>query len=146
MCSEAECELAASRMPNRDDFLSIDPILVRILDKKLIGRANVAKRAGPPAALVADSAIFKIRCHQSLDSKRGTKMSRMIEVEFRAPVSPVNVDYKRMWFAFIRRQPQIEELIRVRAVRDPRVGLRRLTGENFVGHGTILRKCCIERQ
>src|ERR1700693_3687021 len=62
----------------------------------------------------------------------------MIEVVFGAPESPVDVDDKRIngfAFFFEGRQTQIEKLVWVRAIGEPRVGMRRWQSQNVIRHG-----------
>src|ERR1700688_3214180 len=76
-------------------------------------------------------------------------MSGMIEVIFGAPESSVDVNDKGircLALFFGGRQTQIEKLVGVRAVGEPRVGTRRWHGENIIGHRTLIlvASVCLE--
>ena len=82
----------------------IEAVLLRTLDKKPIRRADVGKRAGPPTSLIADSAIFQVRCGETLSSKSCTQVTGMNEIVLRAPISAVNVDQQRARLVVVGRK------------------------------------------
>ena len=111
---------------------------LRILDEKLVCRADICERAGPSAAVIADAAIFEVRCGQSFRCQRGAQMPRMIEIVFRAPISSVDVDHEADGLRFFwRGQPQIEELVWIRSVREPEIGWRRRLRQDVFRHETF---------
>src|ERR1700687_4600303 len=101
----------------------------------MIGGADIGEGAGPRSAIVADAAVFEVGGRQASGGKSCAQMSRMIEVIFGAPESSMDVNDKgirRLAFFFGGRQTQIEELVGIRPVGEPRVGTRRWHGENVI--------------
>src|ERR1700687_4658015 len=115
----------------------------------MIGGADIGEGAGPRSAIVADAAVFEVGGRQASGGKSCAEMSRMIEVIFGAPESSVDVnDQGIRWLAlfFGRRQTQIEKLVGVRAIGEPRVGSRRWHGENVIGHRTLILVASVCRE
>jgi hypothetical protein len=92
-------------------------VLLRVLDKKLVSGADIFEGAGPCAAFISDASIFEVRSGKSLGGESRAKMSGMVEIVFRAPESAMNVDHERVGPDLACGQSQVNELVRVRAVR-----------------------------
>jgi hypothetical protein len=134
--SQAQCQLAAGRMTHYKNSFQIEIVLRGILHKKSIGGANVVERARPAAALVADAPVFKIGGSKTRGRERSAKMASVIEAVPRSPEAAVNVHHERtrILTSSSCRQPQIQKLVRVRAVRNARIGGRRSQSKNVIRH------------
>src|SRR5689334_11145216 len=54
MGGKAECQLTTRGVSHHHKVLGIEPMFLRILDQKLIGRTDVSKRSRPGATVVAN--------------------------------------------------------------------------------------------
>src|ERR1700687_1894326 len=107
----------------------------------MIGGADIGEGSGPGSAIVADAAVFEVGRRQSFCGKSCAQMSSMFEVVFSAPESSVNVHDKGircLALFFGGRQTQIEKLVGVRAIGEPRVGSRRGHGGEGMGRKNFI--------
>ena len=148
MCGQTQPELAPRGVAHYNDSARIKMLLGSVLHQKLIGRSDVLKCAGPGSAFVADPAIFKICGRNRFTGEGRAEMSAMIEIVFRAPEPPVNVDNERKGSGFVdlRRKSQIEELVWVAAVGQPLVGRWRLQRQNVIRHAEIILPTNLNRE
>src|ERR1700687_3251556 len=115
----------------------------------MIGGADIGEGSGPGSAIVADAAVFEVGRRQSFCGKSCAQMSSLFEVVFSAPESSVDVNdqgIRCLALFFGGRQTQIEKLVGVRAIGEPRVGSRWWHGENVIRHRTLILVASVCRE
>src|SRR5262249_50889943 len=101
-----------------------------------VGAADIFKASRPSSARVSHTAILDIPGGQACTLQRVTEMAGVSQVILGAPVAAMDKEDQRMR-PFAGRQPNIHELIRIRAVGEPKVRPRRLLGQDvFTLHGS----------
>jgi len=115
----------------RDTF-EIERVAQRKLGRERERAADVLGRRGPAAADVADATVLDVPRRDPARGEIDAEVAGVGEVRIRLPVAAVDDDEERER-RVVRRQPQIAELQRLRAVDEPRVrGRRRRVGEDVV--------------
>ena len=129
MARQTKRELRSGGVAHDKKFPRVKIVLASVLQQNVVSTADVGERVGPASAFIAHAAVFKIGCRHPFGTQRRAKMACVIQVVAGAPVTAVNVDDERkrvLGLLPVFRQPQLEKLIRVRPVCDPRVSRRRL--------------------
>ena len=91
MRGKAQCELTARGMSEHDAAGCVQLVLLRVLQKKVVGRTDVGKSAGPCSTVIANAAILKVGGGETFRGQSCAKVPGMIEAVFSAPEAPMNV-------------------------------------------------------
>jgi hypothetical protein len=137
MARQTKRELRSGGVAHDKKFPRVKIMLASVLQQKVVSTTDVGERVGPASAFIAHAAVFKIGCRHPFGTQRRAKMACVIQVVAGAPVAAVNVDDERKTVPGLLpafRQAQLEKLIRVRPVCDPRVSRRRWEREYRIGH------------
>lgn len=117
-----------------DDVRKIQIVILGCFFQMQRGIAYVVHRARISAAGLSDAPVLQIPRSETARGDGSAEVAGMGKVVFGVPVAAVDKNDDGMR-AFSLRQAQIDELVAVIAIRDPRVSFRRRQRENVLAAG-----------
>ena len=135
---KAECKLATGGMSGNAEASEIElrKFAFRFIAMhEMVCAAKIVERSRPSAARIANAPVFDVVCRDAGHFQSMAEMARVREIVFRAPVAAMNE--KHDWMRPIAfGQANIHKLIRVLAVGEAQIGVRRRCGEYVLAwHG-----------
>src|SRR5215471_9430866 len=109
--------MTSGGMTDGDHTIEVEFILLRDLSQMIGGERYVFKSAWPSSTIITDPAIFDAPSGDTGFGERLAQVAHVRKAVFRHPTPAMNDNGDRMRSGYLG-QPQLAELIFVRAVRD----------------------------